>query len=110
MFEEVAVHVIVAKIQMKPEFREKFLELMLDDARGSVENEPGCLQFSVVQDEKDPSQILLFEIYRDRAAFEAHMQMPHYLRWDNGVRDWYAAPIEVWQGPNLYPPDTAWKK
>lgn len=102
--------VIVAKIQIKPEFREPFLASMLDDARGSVEKEPGCLHFSVVQDLEDPNRICLFEVYRDRAAFEAHRQMPHYLRWRKTVGEWYAAPTEVTEAQNLYPPDAAWSK
>ena len=38
---------LVVTIQIKPEFRDAFMEAMLDDARGSLGNEPGCLQFDV---------------------------------------------------------------
>ena len=41
---------LVVTIQIKPEFRDAFMEAMLDDARGSVQNEPGCLRFDVVED------------------------------------------------------------
>lgn len=102
--------VIIAKIQIKPEFRGRFMESMLDDARGSVENEPGCLHFSVVEDGEDPNRIYLFEVYRDQADFAAHQQTPHYLRWRDTVKDWFAAPTEVIRGRNVYPPNEAWKK
>ncbi len=102
--------IIVAKIQIKPEFRERFLESMLDDARGSVQNERECFHFSVVQDQQDPNRIVLFEVYEDRKAFEVHMQAPHFIRWRDTVTDWYAAPTEVLECSNLYPSDESWRR
>ena len=61
--------VIIAPIQIKEGHREAFIESMLDDARGSVENEPGCLRFDVIQDGADPNRIWLYEVYVDEAAF-----------------------------------------
>ena len=45
---------IIVTIQIKPDHREAFMEAMLDDARGSVGNEPGCLRFDVLQDAEGP--------------------------------------------------------
>ena len=108
--EEEKMHVIVATLRIKPEFRERFMEAMLDDARGSVENERGCFQFSVTQDKTDPNRIVLFEVYRDEAAFDTHKQAPHFVRWQESVKDWFAAPTEVIQGNNAFPADSTWKK
>ncbi len=104
------MHVIVAEIRFKSEYRERFMESMIDDASGSVENEPGCFQFAVVRDANDPDHIFLFEVYRDAEAFQAHQTMPHYTKWQNTVKDWFAAPTVVTQGPNVWPPDEAWSK
>ncbi len=104
------MHVIVAEIRIKPEYRERFMESMIDDARGSVENEPGCFQFAVVQDQRDPNHIFLFEVYRDAEAFGVHQTMPHYTKWQDTVQDWYAARTVVTQGPNVWPGDEAWSK
>ena len=104
------MHVIVAEMHITPAHREQFMAAMLDDARGSIQNELGCFQFSVVQDEKDQNRIFLFEVYRDLRAFELHQQMPHYVKWRDTVQDWYAAPPRVTQGPNFYPGDEAWGK
>ena len=84
---------LLVTIQIKPEHREEFMESMLDDARGSVENEPGCLRFDVVQSQEDPNRLLLYEVYRDEAAIEAHRQAPHYLKWRETVKDWFAAEV-----------------
>ena len=85
---------LVVTIQIKPEHREAFMEAMLDDARGSVQNEPGCLRFDVIQDAEDPNRIHLYEVYRDQAAIEAHRQAPHYTKWRETVKDWPLAPVK----------------
>jgi len=103
------MRVLVVKIQIRPEFRERFMASMLDDARGSTRDEPGCLRFDVIQDEADPNRIYLYEVYRDEAAFEEHLKAPHFVKWRDTVKDWYAAPTEVGRGWNVYPPDDAWK-
>ncbi|HEX9015401.1 MAG TPA: putative quinol monooxygenase [Chloroflexota bacterium] len=104
------MHVIVAEMRIKPEYREQFMESMIGDASGSVANEPGCFQFSVIRDEKDPNHIVLFEVYRDAEAFAVHQQMPHYVKWRDTVKDWYAAPTVVTKGFNAWPGDEAWAK
>ena len=101
---------LLVTIQIKPEHREEFMESMLDDARGSVENEPGCLRFDVVQSQEDPNRLLLYEVYRDEAAIEAHRQAPHYLKWRETVKDWFAAEVVRQRGVTVFPPDFAWKK
>jgi quinol monooxygenase YgiN len=83
---------------------------MLDDARGSVNDEPGCYRFDVLQDSDDPNTIYLYEVYRDRAAFEEHQKAPHYLRWRDTVKDWYASPQAATRCTTIFPPDSAWTK
>ncbi len=102
--------VIQVNMQIKPEFRQQYIDAMLDNARGSQETEPGCLLFSVIQDETDPNRLRLFEVYRDAAAFDAHRQASHYLKWRETVKDWYAAPNEIARGSNLYPPQKTFGK
>ncbi len=102
--------VIIATIDVKPLFREPFLASSLEDARGSMEREEGCLQFSIVEDRKDPNRIYLFEVYRDEEAFEAHKRMPHFIKWRDTVKDWYAGPSQAIKGDTIFPPDENWKK
>ncbi len=104
------MYVILAPIQIKPEHREEFIEAMLLDAKGSVENEPGCVRFDVIQDEQDPNRIYLYEVYKDRDAFEAHLTMPHLIKWRETVRDWFVEPRPpVGRGTNIYPSDDEWQ-
>ena len=43
------------KVRVKPELRQKFLQAIEVDALGSERDEPGCLRFNVLQDQKDPN-------------------------------------------------------
>lgn len=71
------MYVIVAEFKIKPDQVEAFGQLIDRQARDSLEREATCHQFDVCQAEDDPSRFLLYEIYRDKAAFEAHRTMPH---------------------------------
>lgn len=104
------MHVVVVTIDIKPDYAEPFVAAMLENARNSTLREPGCLRFDVVQDAKWPNRFYLYEVYRDQAAFDAHMQMPHYFAWRDTVKDWFAAPPVLGCGPNLFPTDGDWNR
>lgn len=56
----------------------RFLEMVHENARKSLEVEPGCHRFDVAieQGTAEP-QVLLYEIYEDAAAFQAHLALDH---------------------------------
>lgn len=70
--------VVIAEFPIKPGQAAVFLALTHQDSRQSLANEPGCHQFDVLRADNDDLLIVLHEVYTDRAAFEAHTQMPHY--------------------------------
>lgn len=59
-----------------------FLPLMLENAETSRRVEPGCERFDVLRVPALPGRIVLYEIYRDRAAFDAHCMSDHFKRFD----------------------------
>ena len=73
--------VMVVSVRIKPDQRQRFLEAIEDDSICSVRDEPGCMRFGVLQDEADQNHYFFIEVYRDKAALEAHRQTPHYARW-----------------------------
>jgi quinol monooxygenase YgiN len=104
------MYVLVVTIDIKPGYKDKFIAEMLEDARGSVRNEPDCVRFDVIQDEKEPNRIYLYEAYTDRAAFDYHMTTPHFLKWKDAAQDWFAAPAVVGAGQSIFPSDAEWNK
>ena len=100
--------VLIVTIQIKPEHREAFLAALIEDARGSMDHEPGCLRFDVVEDNEDANRIHLYEVYKDEASVEAHRQAPHYIKWRDTVKDWFAAPMTVRFAKPFYPAPENW--
>jgi len=72
--------VLVVNIRIKPENVERFMKLALDNAR-EARKEPGCRQFDVLADPQDKAKVMLYEIYNDESAFEAHQQTPHFKKY-----------------------------
>jgi len=58
---------------------EKFLPLMVDNANKSRTLEPGCDRFDVLLSPTERNRVFLYEVYRDREAFQAHLKTPHFL-------------------------------
>ena len=70
--------VIYVEFMIKPAAVARFHGLMLENARRSLADEPGCRRFDVLVDAEKPNRIVLYEIYDDAAAFDAHMATSHY--------------------------------
>jgi autoinducer 2-degrading protein len=93
---------IWVKVRVKPEQRKRFLDAIEVDALGSERDEPGCLRFNVLQDEKDANVYYFFEIYKDQAALEAHRAAPHYAVW-RAVADVLDGPTEPTRCTPVFP-------
>jgi quinol monooxygenase YgiN len=77
--------VVIAEFSVGAEGKAEFLELCAFDSVRSTTDEAGCSQFDVVTAEESPEVVILYEVYADRAAFDAHMQTPHYAVFAAGV-------------------------
>ena len=72
--------VLVVDIQIKPESVEDFMRRLADNAL-AARLEPGCRQFEALVDTTDRTRVMLFEVYDDERAFEAHQQTPHFRQY-----------------------------
>lgn len=93
---------IWVKARVKPDQTEKFLNAIEHDALGSERDEPGCLRFNVLRDEKDPNVYYFFEVYKDEAALEAHRKAPHYAVW-RAAADTLDGPTEAIRCTTVFP-------
>ncbi len=50
--------VLVVHVEVLPERRAEFLTVMEADAKGSVQNEPGCIRFDLLQDNTDANKFV----------------------------------------------------
>ena len=63
--------VLQVNIRIKPENVDAFMSKVIENGR-AARSEPGCRQFEVLVDPDDKTKVMLFEVYDDQKAFEAH--------------------------------------
>lgn len=86
---------IVVEFNIKPGQHAAFDRLIREHARKTLEEEPGCERFDVLQPvgkdgAPDQGRVMLCEVYRDQAAVDAHGKNPRLAT----VRDAYVPMIE----------------
>ena len=72
--------VLQVQIVIKPENVDKFMAKCLENAT-AARKEPGCKGFDVCFDLQDRTKVMLYEVYADENAFEAHQQTPHFKKY-----------------------------
>ena len=61
---------------------DRFHSCVLENAEKSVNLEAGCHRFDVLIPDGGQSRIVLYEIYEDAEAFEAHQRTSHFQQFD----------------------------
>ena len=101
---------MTAPAPRKRALREELSEAIKEGARDSVQKGKGGLRFDVIQDASHMDRFWLYEVYKDEAAFKAHMETPHLkklLPLLDKARD--QGPAGAGRGSyNIWPPDDAW--
>ena len=72
--------VLAVNLRIKPENIEAFMSGVLANAH-EARKEPGCRQFDVLVDPKDRTVAMLYEVYQDDKAFDAHQQTAHFKKY-----------------------------
>jgi quinol monooxygenase YgiN len=70
--------VITVDFILKPGAMAAFRKLIDKNAQDSCAEEPGCRRFDVLAPTEPGDRVFLYEIYDDRAAFDAHLKSPHF--------------------------------
>jgi autoinducer 2-degrading protein len=73
------MHIVLVQVTVKPEMLGEFERALLQNARESVKNDPGCLRFDVSQARENPLQWVLHEVYDREESHAAHRKAPHFL-------------------------------
>ena len=73
----------VVTIEVAPGRRDQVVTLLLAH-KARLKDEPGTLQFEVLLPKNDGTKVLVYEMYRDAAAFEVHLNGPSLAQWKKG--------------------------
>jgi autoinducer 2-degrading protein len=71
--------VMLVKLTIKPELVDEFKAAILKNAALSIERDPGCLRFDVLQQADDPTRWVLYEVYDKEKAWVDHRNAAHFL-------------------------------
>ena len=80
MTQDATPFALVVRFTVRPQAEAQFDALVAETAAGIREREPGTLVYACHTVQGKPRQRIFYELYRDRAAFDAHEQSPHTLR------------------------------
>ena len=99
--------VVHVHVHVTPSDVEAFLAESRRNAQASLQ-EAGVRRFDVLQDESDPTHVVLNEVYVDQAAADAHKQTAHYARWRDAVASMMAQPRSDTRFSAVAPAEDGW--
>lgn len=92
------MYVVTVRLDIDPGNIREFMRAMGEQAHHSLTLEADCRQFDVSVDPSDLRRVFLYEVYTDKAAFEAHLATAHFRNFDATVRPWVTSRvIETWE-------------
>jgi len=74
-------HIQIAEIDVDPAQLDSYEAAVAEQIEAAIRLEPGVLVFYSVANKENPAHVTVFEIYRDREAYLAHLQAPHFLKY-----------------------------
>ncbi len=91
----------LAELQIDPSQLEKYKAALREEIEVSIRLEPGVLTLYAVSVKGDPAQIRIFEMYADGAAYEAHLQTPHFKKYKTSTQGMVKSLVLVETDPVL---------
>ena len=76
----------IAELEIDPAQLDAYKLALKEEIETSIRVEPGVLTLYAVSLKDHPEQIRLFETYRDAAAYESHIQSPHFKIYKDRTR------------------------
>ena len=70
----------VVMIEVAPGRKDEVVALLLAH-KARLKNEPGTLQFEILLPNDEDTKVRVYEMYRDAAAFEVHLNAPSLAQW-----------------------------
>ena len=68
----------IAELDIALDQLDAYKLILKEEIETSIRVEPGVLTLNAVSLKGHPEQIRLFEMYRDAASYESHLQSPHF--------------------------------
>jgi len=79
------MYAVCVTFHIRPDAVDQVLTRMHQQANDSLSKETDCYRFDVCSDVGRPGVVFLYELYKDRKAFDAHSHSDHFLSFDAEV-------------------------
>lgn len=77
----------IAELKIDPAQLEDYKTAVREEMETSIRVEPGVLAIYSVALKEDSSELRFFEIYKDEAAYQAHIASPHFRKYVEITKD-----------------------
>jgi quinol monooxygenase YgiN len=77
----------LAKLVIDSVQLENYKAMLKEEIETSVRVEPGVLTLYAVSEKDRPTRITILEIYADTAAYNAHLQTTHFIKYKTGTKN-----------------------
>jgi quinol monooxygenase YgiN len=74
-------YVQVAEIEIDPMQLDAYRAAAQEQIEAAIRKEPGVLVLYAVSEKDNPNHVRVFEIYRDRNAYDAHLGSDHFKKY-----------------------------
>jgi quinol monooxygenase YgiN len=71
----------IAELEIDPGQISEYKNALSAEIAESVRVEPGVLSLYAVAVKGQPNQVRIFEVYKDQAGYESHLQSPHFKKY-----------------------------
>ena len=79
------MYAVCVMFRMEPSEARRFIPLIKENARKTLELEEGCRRFDICTDDDRPDEVFLYELYNSPDAFALHKASDHYAHFDASV-------------------------
>jgi quinol monooxygenase YgiN len=71
----------IAEIEIDSTSLEEYKAILTEEAKASVQLEPGVISIYPMFQKDNPAQVKILEIYASREAYLLHLETPHFLKY-----------------------------
>ena len=79
--DESGLMVRIAEVEVEEAALEQYLANLKEEAKASVNLEPGVVSIFPMYEKASPTKIRILEIYASREAYESHLKTVHFLKY-----------------------------
>jgi quinol monooxygenase YgiN len=71
----------LSEIEIDSNYLDEYKTILREEAEASVRLEPGVISIYPMQQQENPTQVRILEIYASEGAYKSHLKTPHFQKY-----------------------------